>query len=361
MIDAAGPSGSGRIDGVDLARGVALLGMFAAHVVGSATEAVYDGRSSILFATVAGVSLGLLTGGSAPPPAHRRARARVSVALRGLVLIAIGLLLTLLQPPLAVILDAYGFAFLLLVPLLFAPRWVLAIAAGVVVAVSPPVVVALVDVVDAPSLPTVLAIPGAWLVFGPYPVLIWLAFPLVGLLVARSDLRRRRIQLTLIASGTVAAVLGYGAAAVLPGVSAEAHSGSTAEVLGSGGVAVAVIGAATLVTSLAGQAGRVIRVMATPIASAGAMSLTLYTAHAIGLTIVRELSRRPDGDWSYPAPTLAVLVVSALVIGTLWRRFIGSGPLEVAVRELSRLPPPTSAPGPEAADARAALGPPSDS
>jgi hypothetical protein len=130
----------GRLFGPDLARGIALLGMFAAHVVSDRAENLYDGRSSILFATVAGVSLGLLTGGADPPQRGSRGELRGGVALRGLGLIVIGAFLTVVvQPPLAVILDYYGVAFLLLVPVIFAVRPVLAVLALVITAVIPPV------------------------------------------------------------------------------------------------------------------------------------------------------------------------------------------------------------------------------
>ena len=57
--------------------------MFAAHVVFDRSENFCDGRSSILFATVAGVSLGLLTGGSDPPPPGQRGGQRGAIAIRG--------------------------------------------------------------------------------------------------------------------------------------------------------------------------------------------------------------------------------------------------------------------------------------
>ena len=56
-----------RLFGLDAARGLALLGMFAAHTLATTGETVVDGRSAILFATVAGASLGLITGGATPP------------------------------------------------------------------------------------------------------------------------------------------------------------------------------------------------------------------------------------------------------------------------------------------------------
>lgn len=63
---------TGRIAAFDIARGLAVLGMFIAHV-GPEREGLTgwllglaDGRSSILFATLAGVSLAILTGRNVP-------------------------------------------------------------------------------------------------------------------------------------------------------------------------------------------------------------------------------------------------------------------------------------------------------
>ena len=315
--------------------------MFAAHVVFSRDENIYDGRSSILFATVAGVSLGLLTGASDPPPRGQRGMLRASIAVRGATLILLGVILTtVVQPPLAVILDYYGLAFVLLVPLLFAPRAVLAVATVLVVAIAPPFVAWATEEGDPNAVPLLLIPFTQWLVFGSYPVLIWLAFPLIGLICARSGLERRRTQVVMIAAGALAAVFGYGAGSVIPGVTAAAHSGTAAEVIGSGGLAVAVIGAATLLGSLPDPAGRGIRIVLFPVAAAGSMALTLYTAQAIALTIVREANRIDAERWVYPDATLPVLIVSALLIGTLWRLFLGAGPLERGMRWLTALPSP---------------------
>jgi uncharacterized membrane protein YeiB len=313
--------------------------MFAAHVVVARGENFFDGRSSILFATVAGVSLGLLTGGSDPSPPAQRGLRRAAIAIRGAALILVGVILTtILQPPMSVILDYYGLAFLLLIPLLFAPRWALAIAAVLIVAIAPPVVEALRSDVNPDTIPLLLTPFAQWLVFGTYPVAVWLAFPLFGLICVRSGLERRRTQLIMIATGVVAAVAGYGAAAMVQGVTAEAHSGSTAEVVGSGGVAVAIIGLATLVGTLPEPAGRGIRFVLYPVAAAGGMALSLYTAQAIALTIVREANRIDAQRWVYPEATLPVLIVTALVVGTLWRILLGAGPLERGLRWLTSRP-----------------------
>ena len=62
--------GPSRLQGIDLARALAVCGMFAAHLIALPLPVIGDpatwigvagGRSSILFATLAGVSLALIT------------------------------------------------------------------------------------------------------------------------------------------------------------------------------------------------------------------------------------------------------------------------------------------------------------
>lgn len=329
-----------RLFGVDAARGVALLGMFAAHTIFDGGERFFDGRSAILFATVAGVSLGLITGGANPPPPGARGTARLVVLIRGCALVLLGLALTVfLQPPIAVILDYYGFAFLLLIPVLFVARPVLGLLAAVITIVAPPIVVAVTDGTPFEDVAAPAHLFARWLFYGEYPMLIWLAFLLTGLLLARADLRNRLTASLALALGTLAAVLGYASALVIPGVTAEAHSGTTAEVVGSGGVAVAIIGGLSLLDSATGAGeplARVLRFVLSPVAAAGAMALTVYTAHAIALTIIRATAEDPE-RWQVPEWTFPALAIGSLVFATLWRRFVGTGPLEAGLRGLTRL------------------------
>ena len=87
---------SSRIVGIDLARGIALLGMAATHVLTVShrrrlprrrSGSLFAGRASALFALLAGVSLAIVTGGThavvgarprARPRRHRRPRAASS-------------------------------------------------------------------------------------------------------------------------------------------------------------------------------------------------------------------------------------------------------------------------------------------
>ncbi len=139
MIARPGTTGGrGRIAGLDVARGLAVLGMFAAHMrLGgdlhpdpSSWAAVVDGRSSILFATLAGVSVALLSGRSHPPEGLDLARVRLRILVRALWVFAIGWFLELLDTFVAVILGVYAVLFLLVLPFLRWPvRRLLALAA----------------------------------------------------------------------------------------------------------------------------------------------------------------------------------------------------------------------------------------
>jgi hypothetical protein len=319
--------------------------MFAAHTILDGGEQVFDGRSAILFATVAGVSLGLITGATTPPPPGERGTARLVVLIRGTVLVLLGLVLTeFVRPPIAVILDYYGFAFLLLIPVLFLARPVLGILAAGIAFVAPPIVVAVTEGTPFESVAEPVQLVARWLFYGEYPMLIWLAFLLAGLLLARADLRDRLTAAIALVLGTLAAVLGYASTLVIPGVTAAAHSGTTAEVVGSGGVAVAIIGGLSLLdsapssgaTGVGERIARLLRFVLAPVAAAGAMALTLYTAHAIVLAIIRATSEYPE-RWQVPVWTFPALVLVSLVFATLWRRFVGTGPLEVGLRAFIRL------------------------
>jgi uncharacterized membrane protein YeiB len=315
-----------RIPAVDIARGLAILGMFVAHAMPRQNDAelLVDGRSSILFATLAGVSLGLLSGGTDPPGTGLRWGIRRVVLVRSLFVFLLGAFLWTLGSEIAIILDYYAIMFLLVLPLLFAPRAVLVVVAAVVLG-GAPILAGLVDPGDrAPA--SVLDVVREYLLTGWYPALVWLPLLLVGLLAARSGLERPRTQAWLVGGGCAAALAGYGGALVLPGVTAEAHSASTAEILGSGGTALAVLGILLVVTT-AGPGSPVVRTILWPLGAAGSLALTVYTVQI--LVLAMAAGSRDVGGPEYPGwPLLIGLAVASLVGATLWRSFLGRGPLE---------------------------------
>ena len=438
---------SPRIRGVDLARGLAMLGMLAAHVSmapelvptdPSTWAGVVHGRSSILFATLAGVSVALMTGRTTPPSGDELVRARLRLLVRAVCLFVVGGVVQLLNTPVAVILEYYAVLLVLCVPLLrVRSRW-LFVAAGSVALVVPSLLVAyrgLAGVV--PWLSGGGGELGQLALNGFYPVVVWAAFVLAGLGVGRLDLGAVRVRRWLVVAGTGLAVLGYGgswaATQVFPSVDpasayassssggpgassdgsgstasgapsssapyqdpayaeggavdltgfgcidyrdgtyycaspdssspitpesaadwgvggggegpsfvwptadqllgTSAHSGTTPEVLGSGGVALAVLGVCLVVSEALGR--RRLGWLVAPVVAIGAMSLTVYSAHLVALAVTTQLSGAYSGDHTAEPSWLAgggwlylAFAGAALVLCPLWLRLLGRGPLE---------------------------------
>ncbi len=227
-------AGSGigtRLAGVDAARGIALLGMIAVHIVPLAltTEAgetestwaaeLFAGRSSALFVLLSGVGLGLLSGGQSRLGGAGLAQVRRSVAVRALLVFVLGLGLGLLETHVAVILVHYGLLFIFAIPFLGAGARTLGFWAAGWLLLSPlalyllrPWLVGSMELfrLGASPLPQDLATPSVFLadvfVTGYYPLVIWFGFILAGLCVGRLALGRRPVALALAVGGTGLAV-----------------------------------------------------------------------------------------------------------------------------------------------------------
>jgi uncharacterized membrane protein len=129
----ATPRPAARITGVDGARALAIIGMFAVHI--GPTEAdgplgyVYalpHGRASMLFVLVAGLGVSLLA--SSPNSSARRTT--TTLLWRTGLLLPLGLALQELDHDVAVILQDYALLFLAAIVLLpLRSGWLLAIAA----------------------------------------------------------------------------------------------------------------------------------------------------------------------------------------------------------------------------------------
>lgn len=358
-----------RIDGIDAARGFALIGMFIAHVAPavasadlSALIAVADERPRILFALTAGLGLGLITGGTRATPPGERSRVRQQIALRGLLLIALGLIVAVAFHPLVyIILDVYGVAFLLLLPLLYVrPAIALTIGAlGVVIAPGAAVLLGQTDAIGTAR--ENAQIPVDWFVTGAYPVVTWVAVMLIGLGITRLGVLNRRVQAVAAAAGTLAAAVMLPiAASVMPDPAAIVATGVqpepwqlplaiSLETIGNVGVALAVVAAlVALTTYTAPRAARIARAALAPITAMGSMPLTIYTVHLVIIsfaTYENESGVLSDDSWVL----LVSLIVGSMIFALLWRHFIGRGPLEEVLRIVTRRPRT-----PESANAAAA-------
>lgn len=378
---------SRRLVGVDAARGLALLGMMAAHLLErqdfegnpSLVFPLFDGRSSALFAVLAGVGLALVDGGSdGPRIPYGRMVARTAV--RALVILLVGLLLSDLEyVPVAVILQYYALAFLLLAPLLRLPAVVLGAGGLLWLTVAPFLSHALraTSGLEGPGpqvgLARLVTEPlGSFadlLLTGYYPVISWFGYLLVGAGVGRLVLRRTSVALGLTAVGlglavgatvvsrlllsTAGAQAALAEPDLLTGRGVEGpwfgttptsslwwlavdtpHTGTPPDLLGTTGSALLVIGVLLLL-------GRTVAGWALlPLAAAGSMTLTLYAAHVLAVTYYYP-SLGPVAVWAAHAAV-------ALVFASVWVLRFRRGPLEAVTAVLvdmaagpSRDPEPT--------------------
>ena len=367
--------------GIDLARGLAVFGMFAVHVgpapddVGGVSGwllSLTEGRSAGLFALLAGLSLALITGGRHTTTGRAGRQVKIKIAIRGFILLVLGTALTMIGTSITVILAFYGVCFVLALPFL---RWrpaSLAITAAVV-AVAGPVLIAVVrPALTAASWGTAIhsfdPLTGAsgigvveLLVTGLFPALSWMAYVFAGLAVGRLAIGERAVQVKLAILGPVLAAVGYGGSWLslqltgvapagyvpddgeghpIPGVAeglrglldAAPHTNTPFEIIGNIGLAIAAVGALLLVVDAAPR----LRKPLWPLIAVGTMPLTVYVVQVGGLWLVESAGLDESGGWG----VLLSFVVTAMLLATAWLWFFRRGPLEALVNaatSLSRL------------------------
>ncbi|MFI1377935.1 DUF418 domain-containing protein [Embleya sp. NPDC020886] len=369
-----------RIVGVDVARALAILGMFASHVGPDPYDGGVDtlvqgvsGRASALFAFLAGVSLVLMSGRAPLRGRSRRTSAVVvRVLIRAVLLIPLGMWLADLDTGVLVILAFYGLYFLLAWPALWLDtRALVLLAAGW--ALLGPIASYLLRRSGGTG-DVRYAAPGFddWqgpghlfetlFLTGSYPAITWLPFVFAGMAVGRLRLADLRVQRAFVGIGTGLAVLGYGGSWLVvemftgdrlardaepSGVFdlihsrvgsvpvsdpawltvAEGHTGTPFEIVGAIGVALALLG----LTLLACRAW-IGRIVLDPLICVGAMALTVYTAHLI--VIERWFPLDAAQSWK----RLLGFAVTALLLCWIWRHVLRKGPMEAALHVLSAFP-----------------------
>ena len=355
-----------RMIGLDLARGLAVLGMYAVHVGpdpgrGGVTGFLLQlahGRSSALFAFLAGFAIVLITGRSAPKTGRAGRQAVAKVIIRAVILLALGTALTMTGTPVEVILAFYGVYFLLVLPLYRLSAGTLAAIAVGTALVTPQVLYAVKPLLGDGGFP----LPGrpdgpvSLLFTGTYPALTWIPFVIAGMAVARLDLTTTAVRVRLALAGATLAVIGYGgswlAIHLVPGalttlgasawainpagspstdladypsdspywlLVASPHSETTLSILGNTGVAIAVVSACLA----AMDAFPRLRRLARPVIAVGSMSLTAYVLHIAGIQLlgIKELP-------GSPLHVLLGFIAAAMTFALLWSRYHPRGPLE---------------------------------
>ena len=200
--------------GLDVARALAVLGMVGAHVGEAGSFELLDpsswagivhGRSSILFAVLAGVSIALMTGRGTPLMKDALPQARLRLLGRGAAIFLIGILLELLNTPIAVILTVYGILYVAVIPFLGWSVRRLLIASGALAIAGPALLAGLQAVLMAPSAPGLDLV-----LFGTYPITVWMAFVLAGMALGRLRPERIRTAVGCLVVGVVLCAAGGG-------------------------------------------------------------------------------------------------------------------------------------------------------
>lgn len=363
-----------RVVGVDVARCLALLGMMATHILPGVvdgrvtlTQQVAAGRASALFAVLAGVSLVLFAGSRRPLRGRAWWAMLAGTTARAVLLAAVGLLLGGPDANIAVILVYYAVLFVVAVPFMALPTRPLAAVTGLWVVLAPPLSQWLRDplpltsyaVPSFASLDHPVVLVRDVLLTGYYPVLTWVPYVLVGLLIGRTDLTTDRTAGLLAAVGATAAALSWLVSDALlaqPDVRAELvrtftgagwqgdlgttlahglygvtptgspwwlavrapHTGTTFDVLMTAGSAALLLAGCLVV-------GRRARRVCSVVFGAGAMTFTLYTLHVVLRTFW-------DG---HDLRTFVGQALLVLAIGAAFRWGGHRGPLEVVAGALA--------------------------
>lgn len=385
-VPASVSASADRIVGIDIARGIALIGMMVVHLLSDVTDdgsmtwwfTLASGNSAALFATLAGVGIALSTGRSRPHSGRKYAAGVVALVVRAAVIGIIGLALGLVVPAsvAAIILPYYALLFLLAIPFLRVPpvalgtlSLIMAVAIPVwshfarqSLPVAPEAVnFTFLDVIQDPA-----GVGTQLLLTGVYPAIPWVAYIALGIALGRVR-PRRLIGLMWMVGGGVLALLAsmaswillrpmggiqelaevaqdymsldkftttlvWGAGGTLPtdtpwwlAVRAP-HTTTPLDLLYTMGVAMAVLGACIIVNVVVPGVFR-------PLSTMGSMPLTMYSLHLLMSTALEW------PDWVAFEFWLQVMILMAFAL--LWSRRYRRGPLEEvvnAVVKVSRRP-----------------------
>lgn len=357
-----------RLEGIDFARAIAILGMtvvnFSIHI-GNAEgdpawlvqlESLFSGRAAATFVFLAGVGVALLAARARREPTkENRRKARLNLLKRGLFLFLLGVAFRAQWS--YDILHFYG-VYLTFAALVFLwpARWITGLAVVTTLAfvgfyfALPPLLA--LDYWDSPSFATPgLALQDLFFT-GHHPVTPWFTFFLVGMAVGRIDLHRSANHWRLLIGGALLIGLakaikfaaldlalvklipaeewGYALRYVADMFGTSAYPPTPLYILFGLGTGMIVLSLSLMICAAGWR-----RTLFAPVIWTGQMALTFYLLHVyIGVTAA---------DWFLPEEAHSVYWLFAWVIGffvfclifaTIWRSRFERGPVEWAMRRL---------------------------
>ncbi|WP_293935482.1 DUF418 domain-containing protein [Iodobacter sp.] len=351
-----------RVLGFDLARALAIFGMvivnfkIVMHANASENLAwlkivnIIDGRASALFVILAGVGLSLLTRQSRlAGDLQLLAIERKSLFKRAGFLFVLGLLYIEIWP--ADILHYYGVYILIgALCLMLASRYIMVFV--LLLLIISTILFTMLNYSTAWNWQT-LAYADLWtikgfarnLIFnGFHPILPWLGFLLLGMVIGRQNLGQVAIRERLFLLGLFAAVLAELIVLFLPYArlmgmplayeiffSTQPMPPLPVYFIGAAGSAVVII---SLCVALGEKHGKKAWLM--PFVYTGQLGLTFYLAHVIlGMGLLESLGMLEKQSLAFSVMSALLFCAFAVVFANYWRKFYRLGPLESVLRRLS--------------------------
>ncbi|AMC33890.1 DUF418 domain-containing protein [Janthinobacterium sp. B9-8] len=351
-----------RILGFDLARALAIFGMvivnfkIVMHANSSENMAwlkivnIIDGRASALFVILAGVGLSLLTRQSRlSGDLQSLAVERKALFKRAGFLFILGLLYIEIWP--ADILHYYGIYISIGALCLMLPsRYIMVLVLLLLIASS--FLFGMLNYSTAWDWQT-LAYADLWtikgfarnLIFnGFHPVLPWLGFLLLGMVIGRQNLgqvamRERLFLLGLFAAALAELIVLFLPYARLMGMplayevffSTQPMPPLPVYFIGAAGSATVII---TLCVALGEKYGKKAWLM--PFVYTGQLGLTFYLAHVIlGMGLLESLGLLENQSLVFSVMSALSFCVFAVIFASCWRKFYRLGPLESVLRRLT--------------------------
>lgn len=320
----------------DVARGVAIIAMLVAHagpimVDQPAATAFLQGQlndlASPLFAVTMGAAAAIVLA-KAGPTASARLTVVLQNVIRGLILVLLGVVLSTWGSWIAIVLSFLGIVLAIGTPLvLLGTRALIAVTAAVLVLGAP--LNQLVLTATGPLITSGERGPMSflleWLFLSPhYRVTNLLPWFLLGALLFRIRFGGRLTGWIMLAIAGPAWLLGP----LWRGATGEelSVSGSYLDTLHDAGLVLLTLGLIILLASVRQPgAARVIHAGFLPLQAIGSISLSLYVFQVAVVALMADNGIRYGT--TDPVAWL-VLVVGVPLVGILWWRFVGKGPIE---------------------------------
>lgn len=184
-----------RLDALDAARGLAVIGMYVQHFASNERNGFVSGNTMILFMLCSGIAYTIMVQGMLEKNPDRKFL-NTRILARSVFIDLAGYFLILLNGPFAVVLTAYAMLFILALPLIRLSENVLFIVSGILYFVSPPLMLVGMSLFWEAAILSDIA-------GGPLSALAWAPVFVAGMAIGRLDLHDKKNMLRFIIVGII--------------------------------------------------------------------------------------------------------------------------------------------------------------